>query len=221
MSVIPWSYSSLTKFETCPRQYYLTRVAKKVIEPPTEATIWGNKVHQALEDRVKVKKPLPEGMDQWERIAAKFDKPKGRVFTETRYTFTRNLKPCSWGAKDAWVRGVVDLGVDAGKKASLFDWKTGKIRADSDQLKLFAAFHFQSSPAAEVVDTGFIWLNHNKLTRKKFTRDDLPGIWQDFMARSQRLEAALEKDKWVPKPSGLCNGWCPAGNHCEFWSPRT
>ena len=217
MSVLPWSYSSLTAFETCPRRYYLTRVAKKVKEPPTEATIWGNKVHNALEDRVKLKKPLPEGMDQWERLASKFDRPKGRVFTETRYTFTRNLKPCDWGDKQAWMRGIIDLGVDGGEKAVLFDWKTGKVRAESDQLKLFAAFHLLDKPYAQTVRTGFIWLNHNKMTRKTFTREDLPGILEEFMTRSQRLESAVEKDRWIPRPSGLCRAWCPVGMElCEF-----
>ena len=41
----PWSYSSLTSYETCPRRYDLVRNKRVVKEPPTEATIWGNKVH--------------------------------------------------------------------------------------------------------------------------------------------------------------------------------
>jgi hypothetical protein len=49
----PWSYSSLSSFLQCPRRFYLTRVVKEVKEPPTQATLWGQEVHSALELRIK------------------------------------------------------------------------------------------------------------------------------------------------------------------------
>ena len=67
----PVSHSGLSKFETCPRQYYLTKVAKTVVEPATVHTDWGNVVHKALEDRIMRGTPLPEGMDQYEPIVLK------------------------------------------------------------------------------------------------------------------------------------------------------
>jgi len=73
MKTPPWSYTTLTKFETCPWQYYKTKVTREVKEPPTEHTVWGNSVHAALEARVKRKTPLPEGMQRWEALAKKFD----------------------------------------------------------------------------------------------------------------------------------------------------
>lgn len=212
-----WSYSSLTKFETCPRQYYLTRVSKEVIDKPGEAAQWGSKVHLALEHRVLNKQPLPEGMGHWERIAAKFDTAKGRVFTETQFALTKNLQPCKWLDKSAWVRGIIDLGVDAGKQVALFDWKTGKVKHDIDQLKLFAGLYFAAKPYVEKIKTGFIWLQHNKVTRETYTREDVPGIWEGFVSRSERLNSAYETNKWPAKPSGLCKGWCPASSkQCEF-----
>lgn len=215
--VPPWSYSSLTKFETCPRQYYLTRVSKEVKDSPGEHAIWGDKVHRALEDRVLKKQPLPEGMQHWERIASKFDTPKGRVFTETRLTLTRNLNPTDWMAKDAWVRGIIDLGVDAGPNVVLFDWKTGKVKHDNDQLRLFAGLYFAAKPYVQKIKTAFIWLQHNKLTRERFTRDDAPSIWEGFVRRSDALAEAYEVNRWPAKKSGLCRGWCPATRrHCEF-----
>ena len=50
--VVPWSYSSLNAFEQCPRRFKLTRITKEVSEPQTEATMWGNAVHKALENAV-------------------------------------------------------------------------------------------------------------------------------------------------------------------------
>jgi hypothetical protein len=131
------------------------------------------------------------------------------------------LTPTTWFGQDAWCRGIIDLGVDSGPKALLLDWKTGKVKHDSSQLKLFAALFMAAKPYVETVSTGFVWLAHDKMTRETITRPDLPAIWEDFIMRSQRLEMAYKNDRWPPKPSGLCNGWCGAGKeNCEFWSPK-
>lgn len=220
MTKIPaWSYSSLTKFETCPRQYQLTRVTKVVKDAMGKEALWGQKVHSALEHRVKFKTPLPEGMGKWEPICARFDKAKGRVFTEQQMALTKNLTTTGWWDKDAWCRGVIDVGVDSGRKAVLLDYKTGKVKHDMDQLKMFAAVYMSANPAVEQVRTGYVWLVNNTTTQEEFTRADLPELWQDFTSRSQRLDNAYQTDKWLPRPSGLCNGWCPAKGHCEFWKP--
>jgi len=218
MSAAPaWSYSSLTAYETCPKRYYLTRVSKEATEPQTEATIWGNAVHKALELRIKDKAPLPKGMEGYEPFCARIEKSKGQVFTETRFALTRNLTPTGWMAKDCWVRGIVDVGIDAGAKAAALDWKTGKPKEDSAQLMLFAAFLMHSRPYIESVSTGFIWLKEGKLTKNVYTREQLPEIWQEFMPRVQRLEYAYERSKWEAKPSGLCKSWCPVGKTlCDF-----
>lgn len=217
MKIPPWSFSSLSKFETCPRQYQMVRVTKQVKDLQGEAAIWGDRVHKALEQRVLTKQPLPEGMQQWERIVAKFDNPKGKVFTETQIALTRNLQPCEWMDADAWVRGIVDIGVDAGKTVVAFDWKTGKVKPEMTQLELFAALLMHAKPYVQVVKTGYIWLNHNKLTRETYARDDLPRIWDGYNIRVARLEDAYMKDTWIPKPSGLCGKWCPVSHKlCEF-----
>ena len=220
MTTMPaWSYSSLTKFETCPRQYYAVRVSKEVTEPPTDATLWGNAVHKALELRVAEKKPLPKTMAQWEPLVNKIICKPGRVFTETKFALTKGYKLTTWFAKDVWVRGIVDIGIDAGKKAVVLDWKTGKPKPDSEQLKLFAAFMFHSKPYMQQVSTGFVWLAHNKITKETYTREQLPEIWQEFLPRVRRLELAYEGNKWEPRPSGLCNGWCPH-KKCEFYKDK-
>ena len=57
-----WSYSSLNAWEQCPRRYHLTRIAKVISEPQTEATLHGNEVHKALENAVG--KALPGGLEK-------------------------------------------------------------------------------------------------------------------------------------------------------------
>lgn len=214
-----WSYSSLTKFENCPRAFYLTKVAKVVTEPPTEATDWGKKVHEALEFRVRDKTPLPDWAAQWEPMVSRFDKFGDTVFCELELGLTRNMQQTGFNDADCWYRGIIDVGVH-GRTAYLGDYKTGKIKTDNDQLNLFAATYMTIHPSVEKAHTQYLWLKFDKTTGKVITRNELSGIWSEFMHRVNRLEHAYNADKWPAKPSGLCNGWCPAKGHCEFWKPK-
>lgn len=97
---------------------------------------------------------------------------------------------------------------------------TGK-RKVTDQLSLYAAYIFAHYEEVQTVTTSFVWLKENKLDNDVYKREDVGAIWQKLMPRIVRLEKAYEKDKWEPKPSGLCSGWCPVGkDKCEFWKPR-
>lgn len=213
----PWSYSALTAFETCPRRFELTRVSKKVFEPQTEATIWGNKVHKALELYAKGTQPLPPDMKKYGRYVKKIMSYEGKRVVEERVALDKNLRPTKWMAKDVWVRGIIDIGVVGSERAYLLDWKTGKRKPDSDQLMLFAALAFAMYPWIDSVVTGFIWLKEDKFDKQLFTRDQLPKIWSEFLPRLSRVARAYDEGKWTPKPSGLCRNWCPVGKkHCEF-----
>ena len=80
MTLPAWTFSQLEKFENCPRQFYHVRVKKDVVEPSTEATLWGGRVHEAMEYRIKDGTPLPEGMTQWEGLATKISNMAGEKF---------------------------------------------------------------------------------------------------------------------------------------------
>lgn len=212
-----WSYSALTAFETCPRRFELTRVTRKVKEPQTEATVWGNKVHKALEDFARSGKPLTPDMEKYAKYVNKILSYEGKKVVEERVALDRNFRQTTWMAKDVWVRGIIDIGVVGSEKAYLLDWKTGKRRPDSNQLKLFAALAFAMYPWIDKVVTGFIWLKSGEFDKEVFTRDQLPEIWNEFMPRLARVAIAYDQDKWTPKPSGLCKNWCPVGRqNCEF-----
>jgi hypothetical protein len=222
MTPPPWSYSSLTAFETCPRRHYLTRVSKQVTDPPSEAIVWGNEVHKALELRIAEGTPLPASMVNYEPMVQKIlSKSVGDVLTEKQLAITSSFQPAEWWGEDAWCRGVVDLTIVNGSTAVLLDWKTGKIKPDSDQLKLFAALIMAHLPEVTQAKTGFVWLKHGKVTAERYTREYLSEIWRAFSPRVKRLELAYQNDHWPAKPSGLCRAWCPVGRgHCEFCGQR-
>lgn len=215
---ITWSHSALNAFITCPKQYYLTKVSKQVAFTPTEATTWGNSVHKALELRSCSKTPLPDTMTQWEPMMAKFDKLNATVEAETKYALTKNLTETTYFAPDVWLRSVLDLTIFNGRKVLTLDYKTGKPKPGSDQLKLAAAVLFAVKPEVEEVATGFVWLQTGKIEKETFTRSQVPEIWEEFNPKIRRLEIAFEENKWEAKPSGLCGKWCPVGKalclHC-------
>jgi len=208
-----WTYSQLEKFETCPKQFYHVRVKRDITEPPTEHTIWGERVHTALEHRVIDGTPLPEGMTQWEGIAQKLCLLPGEKFAERKMAVNRAFEPCDW--KEAWSRGIADLIVVHKDTAAVFDHKTGK-RKPTEQLALYAGYVLAAFPEVKMVHTGFVWLKERKIDRKTFSREDKAVIWQEFLPRVNKLESAYERDAWPPRPSGLCKGWCPVKT-CEFY----
>lgn len=208
-------------FFTCPRQYYLQYVKKVIPYTETDATRYGTRVHEALELYGRDGKPVPEDCQPFTKYVDKLLGLGGEAFFEQQFALTRNLEPCGFDDSSAWCRGVVDIGVIAGDKGIAADYKTGKVRPDSDQLKLFAGFLFQHYPVQKVKTT-YIWLAHEKMTSETYQKEDAPDIWKHFITKAEKIERSYDKDKWLPKTSGLCRGWCGAGReHCEFWSPRT
>ncbi len=216
MTTPAWTYSQLAKFETCPRQFYHVRVAKDVVEPPTEATMWGEKVHTALEYRIKDGTTLPEGMTQWESFAAKLARMPGEKFCEQQMALSKDFTPTDW--KSAWTRGIADLLIKSGSHVVVMDYKTGK-RKITEQLMLYAGYAFAYYPDVTTVTTGFVWLKDKKIDKEVFTRQDVPTIWNVFLPRVRKLELAYEKDAWPCRPSGLCRGWCPVKT-CEFYKNK-
>lgn len=214
-----WSYSALSAFETCPRQFYETRVAKRVTQPETEALRWGNNVHKALEKRAKEGAPLPTGMTQWEPMMQRLDQLGGELLAETQIAVTREFDQTHWFDKSVWLRMVVDYGRMKDDRVLALDYKTGKPKPDSDQLRLFAGVLLRLYPHLKQAVTGYVWLRTKEVQREKFTQADVGRIWDGFTPRVARLMQAYHEDAWPCRPSGLCRGWCPV-KACEHHRPR-
>lgn len=216
-NVLPWSYSSVTAFETCPRRYFLTKITKVVSDPPNEAAMHGSMVHKAIEEYLIGTAVFPDKYKEYLPVVDKVLCAKGERKVEYKFALTKGFKPTEFFAKDAWVRGVFDVNITNGVSATVLDWKLGKVKEDHDQLKLFAAATFASQPDVDTVHTGYVWLAHGKLTKRSFKRDEAPVIWQEYLPRIRRMEKAQESGDFPPKPSGLCKAWCPCTRaHCEF-----
>lgn len=217
-----WTYSHLSGFETCPRQFHEMKVLRNFPDPPTEATIWGQRVHSAFEDAINDGTPLPEGMTKWQGIADKLIALRGTKWAERKMALDRNFSPVDFDSAEAWTRGIADLVVVRGRKAVVFDYKTGR-RKPSEQLDLYAAYVFAVHPEVDSVRTAFVWLKDRKIDWCPgvgfYPREHLPVLWQSLLPRVIKLETAYTRDSWPARSSGLCRGWC-AVTTCEFHQPK-
>jgi hypothetical protein len=215
MRQYPWSHSVLTLFEQCPHKYYMIKVAKTVVEPQSEQMMWGNRVHKDLELRLGAKRKLPESSAQWEPLMQQIEGLGGKIQTEQKMTLNARFKETKWMAHDAWLRCIIDYSVEKGDKLIVGDYKTGKVKEDNDQLKLFAATCMTLRPHINAVTTVFHWLKTDEVTTQRFERGDLPVLWQAFVPRTRRLDEAMAAKDFPKKPNGLCKAWCPVRS-CEF-----
>lgn len=234
-SVPSWSYTALSQFENCPRQYQLAKVTKELPFVQSEAMIYGNLRHEQLELRVKEGKKLPDELQKMEPLIATLEKGvmANKIYDvqpELEFVFDRNLKPIHiygqrtpkpFFLKGAWLRAKFDLVVLKDQShMKVIDWKFGKFRPANDQLELFAGCAFKMMPELERVDTQFVYPDLNKTKTMTFFRagaDETdtvsaksePEIWENWLGRVNRLDKAYKADSWPCRPSGLC-GWCDA-----------
>lgn len=216
-TAFPWSFSSLQMFEQCPRKFHYIRITKEVKDEMNEVGLWGNRGHQAIAASLKNKVPLRGEWAKYQPIVDRVAASPGRKNVEVKFGITEDLRPTTFFAKDVWYRGIIDLQVVGTKAACAFDWKFGKVRENSDQLKLFAAATFAQYPFVQSAHTMYVWLPHGKTTPQVYYKEEADSLWAEFLPRLARMKKAEETQRWLPNPTGLCH-FCPVGpTRCEFW----
>lgn len=212
-----WSHSSLKDFEGCQRRYYEVKVLKNYPFTETEATRYGNQVHEAIEHYIAEGKPIPPEYSQFQPVVDAMLKKNGRKLAEYKMALTVDLKPTGWKSKDVWVRGIADILIidDENLTAWVGDWKTGNNKyPDRDQLVLMSLMVFAHFPHIRKVNSALLFIVKNDMVKMSMAREDIDKHWWDYRERTARLEACYSADNWNPNPTPLC-GWCPVRS-CEF-----
>lgn len=202
----PWSYSSINCFETCPKQYYHKYILKQK-EPISVHAKNGTNTHTALEHRLRDKKPLDVAYSPYEKLVGSVEKAAtgGELLVEVPLAITKEFTPCGFFDRNVWGRGKADIVIKKLPRMWVGDWKTGKIREKKFQVQVFAGFLFKMYPEAEEIHANNLWLNDGKVGESyRFTKEGESSIWQEILYKLGRIELAASKDKFDPKPSGLC-----------------
>jgi hypothetical protein len=218
-----WSFSAVDNFHTCAKLYYHRNIAKDVSDDTTYRAE-GQAVHDVLAKRLLAARPLPSHIKHWERWIDEFladcDRTRVVLRAEQQLAFTDNFEPCNYFDKvnPPWCRTVVDALKVSGSRALLWDWKTGRIKPNIDQLMLCATAVFVHYPDVKEIDAGLIFLKEdtgphvprNDCTHEiRITRADLKPFWQRYIHKVSALEHAIRTNNFQPNPSGLCRNHCP------------
>ena len=211
------SYSAIKLYENCPLRYYRQRVLKEVKDEDNQYTIYGSRVHEALEKRLRDNEELPKDSVHYEPLVQAIERTvgDGELFVEKQMTLTENLEPTDWFAPDAWFRGMLDVLIVKGTTAVVMDWKTGKRKPDFDQLELFALLTWKMYPDVDKVKASFVWLKDMAMDHEVYHRSQSNELWAKHMARIRRIYDSLENDNWPARPSGLCR-FCPCYSNCDY-----
>ena len=213
MKPLPWSYSALDTFLTCPRLYWEKYIVKEIVEPTSPAQQFGIDVHLAFELRQRDGTPLPPALAQHEEFMKRLANGAGEApLTERKVALDRAVQPCEFFAGNVWWRGVLDYfrrcNLDqGGYRVTVADYKTGRPHTRHDQLKLFALYSF--AEGATLVDTMFYWTQTRDTTRVVYGRAQIPELWGSFAPKLQKYTQAFKEEDFPPKPNGLCKKYCP------------
>lgn len=219
-----FSYSRLRDFETCPRRYYTVNVLKTVKETSVELER-GNRLHDAMKQRVQNDKELPMEfayMERWAQSLTDIIHPLQIINCELQLAVDRNLKPVGYWEKSAFCRTKIDyLLLIPGKKPGTFicrivDYKTGKPKDDDTQLILNALCVLAHYKDVIGIKSEFLYTEHGDVRGFTYLRSSMQELWQDILPRVAELETAHANDNWPAKPCGLCREYCPVVS-CEFY----
>lgn len=219
MLMIKWSYSGLKEYVNCPHQYAEVKVKKNFVKKVTKEMLYGTEVHRALEDYVRDGTPLLKNYERYKPMLDALLEIEGIRYPEYKMALTHDLAPCSFGAREYWVRGIVDLLIVDGDTAHIIDYKTGSAKyPDPKQLKLMALMTFEHFPSVNNIRAGLLFVAHNRFVDEEYTREEKDDMWRMFSGDLTRLRISHETDKWQKNPTPLC-GWCPVKT-CEFYKER-
>jgi hypothetical protein len=213
-----WSYSSLKTFDQCPKKYYHLRIVKDVKDEGSPATSYGQELHKAAEDYIKVGSTIPPKFSFLAPTLQALDNIEGAKHCEIKLGVRKTetgYEPCEFFAKDVWWRGIADLFIDQGDTAYLVDYKTNKNAkyADTKQLDLLAGALFLHFPKVNRIKSGLLFVVSNEFIRKEHDRELAYSYLSVFEKELDRLEAAQSSNVWNAVTGPLCK-FCPV-HTCE------
>lgn len=209
-----WSYSSLSTFKTCPKQYHEVNVLNAWPRQTSEAMEYGTAVHLALEEAVRDGKPLPKEHRVFQSVVDKMLAIPGIKLTEYKMALKKDRTPTLFDDPDRWNRGIADLIIVDYNKAYIVDYKTGSNRyPDPLQLRLMAAMTFEHFPFVQTIRAQLAFIVRGTQFNEKYQREDREQLWSHFVPTLLKLNKSFADDYWPTTPNPLC-GWCPVKT-CE------
>lgn len=214
MKPFAWSWSKLKNYRSCPKRHWHVDIAKDFAEAESEQLKWGDLVHKSMAARIDKGTPLPltlQHYEDWPARIASLKTSGHQILVENKLAMTSAFTPTEFFDNATWFRGVVDVLAiaPAGNAAFSFDWKTGKVDPDFEQLALSAQLIFAHYPKVELVGTAYVWLGNDDQTVNTYARSSMIALWNNLWPEIKAMAEAHRTTTYPPKPSGLCRKYCP------------
>lgn len=217
MQIPSFTYSSISRFKTCPKQYEAHQVLKYVPFVGTTATIYGTDLHEAAENYIGKGDELPgrfsfvkNYLDILKNIPGEklCEYKMGIAKTEDGYTY------CDYESPLRYWRGIADLVIinNEEEKAWVIDYKTGKSAkyADTTQLALIAAAIFLEFPHIKTVKGMLLFVVSNETVKDEYEYSNRFEVFSNLSLLLARRAVAYETNVFNATPNGLCRKWCQA-----------
>jgi hypothetical protein len=213
------SYSAIKDFQGCARRYQQVRILRRFKTEPTDAILYGERLHKAFEDYIMKDQDLPGDLREYTSMLDAVKAIPGQRFCEHRMGMRKDFSPCGFDDPQVWFRGIPDVMVINDDKgiARIVDWKSGKSSrfADTAQLELMAAMLMAHFPTIERVKAMLMFVVAKDSVKAEYTRDQLADILSRWAGYAGAIERAIDADVWNATPSGLCK-FCPVTSDlCE------
>ena len=206
-----FSFSSLKKYENCPKQFaeiVVYRNFQDVFTSPKGD--YGDRFHKAAEEYIKTPVPVLEAEFAFAKpILDALAGIAGEKHTEAKMAITHDGEPVRWNSPDRWFQGIADLVIIGGKTARIVDYKAGDAKyADTDQLELMALLVFAHYPHIQKIKGALLFVLGGQVRKRDALRTEIPSLTQKYRERHAKIIASHTANNWPMKESGLCKRHC-------------
>ena len=202
----PWSYSRLTTYEDCPKQYQYSYIENMPgYRPESPAASRGTQIHSEAEEYLRGLRPIyPPSLQRVSSHAMQLKSKKAQA--ELRVAVDEKWEPLDYTATSAYFRGIIDVCYTEENAVHIQDWKTGQIYdSHPKQMEVYVALAAAHFPEAEVFHTRLIYVDQGMVTPTKTTeRDRIKPI---RLLLDGRIKNA-EEDEIFPVRAGSHCRWC-------------
>jgi hypothetical protein len=204
MSAGRHSYSKISLWMKCPRQYHAKYVLK-LRDPPGPAAQRGIEIHAQFEAAVQQQLPLPDEFKFYDEYVKKLEGSN----CEYKVAVDHNWQPVPFDSPDAWLVGILDLWTIRGTVGTLLDWKTGKEYPDHVfQKQFYACLIADHAPGLELINTTNVYVDQKSIKTHTFAVSQIAHMREVWAGRVAKMEAETE---FRPSPGPYCR-WCIASH---------
>jgi hypothetical protein len=206
--VRPWSYSRLSTYEDCPKQYWYSYVENMPsFRPDSPASERGTLIHEEGEAYLLGKVPIYPVA--YQKVATHIMGLKSKnAMPEMKMAVDDKWTAVDYKAPEAYFRGIIDVHyeTDEGKTVCIEDFKTGQVydhhtKQMDDYIPLVAAQY----PDAERFITRLIYVDQGIVTPPKTVES--ARLKPIRLLLDGRIENAEADTIFPVKPGRPCK-WC-------------